>query len=508
MLAELPPTLTREFAREIARLTRALREHGAVTGAAWGLCGATALGLGLAQLGRLTPLWYRGQLLGGVALLWLLAVSAGALLGYAWPRPLPGRLRRLERELRLAERLTTAWELAQGRITAPPALAQLQAQETLETTRRSDPRAAFPLRPPRSLVYATLALGLLLAVTLWLPNPQELLLTQHAAQRQAAETAAAQLAAIRETLADSPALSDAEREAALQSLDAAIAALRDRRSTPAEQQTALAEAEHALQALRSAEAEAQVRQLSEAAPFSTEAVVQPLSEALQRGDLAAAAEYLRALTDPTSGEPLTAEEMLALADAFAQLAENLRESDAELAEQFREIAHEIYTGDIASATAAVQQAAESLSEIAEAHEPNQALEAAQAGVQQTQDHLGQAQGQAPGQASAPGQPGAATGEQAGTGPGSPGHHEDTGSSAPYGSDEAARLAGQGGEITIPREIAQGDPRLTEGAQGEARIAYREVYAVYAATAEAQMAQTAYPPALRAYVREYFSGLGE
>ncbi len=475
---------------EIARLTRALRQRGAVIGATWSICGALSLGLALALLGRLTPLWYRLHLLTGLVALLMIAIPLGALLGYAWPRPLPERLRRLERALGLAERLTTAWELARGQIAALPAMVPLQAQETLTAVRHSDPRAAFPLRPPRALMRGTLAVAALLTLALALPNPQELVLTRQIAEREAADAAAEELLAIREALAESDALAEAEREAALQALDAALATLQDRQSTPAEQQAALHEAEQALQALRSAEAAAQMQQMREAAPLSTEAVVEPLSAALQRGDLEAAAQYLRDLTDPVSGDPLTAEELLALADAFEELAANLQASDAELAEQFREIAQQMYTDDLAEAAESVQQAAAALSDIAQANAPDAALEAAQAGVQQAQDNLG------------------AAGDLAEGTPGGIGQHEDAGSSAPYGPDVAPRIEGTGGEITIPREVAEGDPRLTEGALDTPRVSYREVYAEYAAAAEAQMSESAYPPALRAYVREYFGGLGE
>lgn len=489
-----------ELRHEIARLTATLRQRGAVIGATWGICGALSLGLALALLGRLTPLWYRLHLLTGLVAMLLLAFPLGALLGYVWPRPLPGRLRRLERAMGLAERLTTAWELAQGRIAALPSLATLQAQETLAAVRHSDPRAAFPLRPPRALVRGTLLVAVLLTITLALPNPQEQVLTRRIEEQQAATAAAEELNAIREAVAESDALSAAEREAALQALDEALATLQDRQSSPAEQQAALNEAEQALQALRSAEAEAQTQRLSEAAPLSTEAVVEPLSAALQRGDIEAAAQYLRDLTDPTSGDPLTAEEMQALADAFEQLADNLQESDAELSEQFRDIAQEIYRGDMAEATEAVNQAADSLSDVAQSNAPNEDLESAQAGVQQAQDSLGQGQGQSPGAAPGSG--------QADGSPGGIGGHEDTGSGAPYGPDTAPRVEDEGGEITIPRETAEGDPRLTEGSLSAPRVSYREVYADYAAAAEAQMSENAYPPALRAYVREYFGGLGE
>ena len=93
------------------------------------------------------------------------------------------------------------------------------------------------------------------------------------------------------------------------------------------------------------------------------------------------------------------------------------------------------------------------------------------------------------------------------GSGGSGHSEDAGSSQPYGSSEASRITGQGGEITLPRQDeALGSPRTTTGLPGEARIPYQDVYATYAEAAQADLSHNVYPPALRAYVREYFNGL--
>ncbi len=517
----MPPGLD----REIARFSQALRRHRLVVGAGYGVVGALAAVLGAAIAARLTPLWHQAALL--LAAVWSVGggLCAGAMLGYLWPMPLPRRLRLFDQRLHLADRLTTAWELAQGRITAPAALVQLQRMETLDVARAIDPQPAFPLYPPRTVGVAALVLLPALALALFLANPQESVLIQREAQQQATAAAIAQLEAMQETLATNDTLSEAERAAALQALEEALATLRDRRSTPTEQQAALSAAERQLAELRSPETAAQLQWLAEATPLSSAEVVQPLAEALQRGDAEAAAAYLRDLLDPTGKRPLTAEETLALADAFQQMADALNATDPALAEQLAAAAQEIYSGDIASARAAVQQAAETLSEAAQANAANQTLAQAQAAVQQAQEGLGASQRQTtastPPQGAAA-QPGASgTQGEAGTGgqgqttgdaAGMPGsgnktHSEDAGSSQPYGSTEAPRLAGEGGEITLPRQAtASGSPRPTTGLPGEARIPYQDAYATYAEAAQADLSRNVYPPALRAYVREYFNGL--
>lgn len=109
-----------------------------------------------------------------------------------------------------------------------------------------------------------------------------------------------------------------------------------------------------------------------------------------------------------------------------------------------------------------------------------------------------------GQGAGPG--GQTGGEQSGSGTSGSSHSEDSGSSAPYGSNEASRITGKGGEITLPRQEATGDPQTVVGLPGDARIPYQDVYATYAEAAEADLNQHVYPPALRIYVREYFSSL--
>ena len=510
--------------REIARFTQALRRHSLVVGAGWGVVAALGALFAAAVAARLTPLWHQAELL--LAFVWAVGsgLFVGAAIGYVWPTALPRRLRLFDRRLHLADRLTTAWELAQGRITAPAALIQLQQTETLTAARGVDPQPAFPLRPPRAAGFAALILLPALALALFLANPQEKALIQREAQQQAAASAIAQLEAVQETLAANETLSEAERAAALKALEEALAALRDRRSTPAAQQAALSAAERQLAELRSPEAAAQLQRLAEASPLSTAEVVQPLAEALQRGDAEAAAAYLRDLLNPTGKQPLTTAETLALADAFQQMADALNSTDPELAEQLASAAQEIYSGDMDTARAAVQGAAEALSSAAQANAPDQSLEQAQAAVQQAQESLGETQRQTtsgtpaenaaaqPGASEMPGESGAGAPGQTTDGAaeipgsGSSAHSEDSGSGQPYGSAEAPRLAGQGSEITLPRQETLGAPRTTTGLPGEARIAYQDVYAAYAEAAQADLSRSVYPPALRAYVREYFDGL--
>ncbi|MFP4394767.1 MAG: hypothetical protein ACLFTI_05835 [Anaerolineales bacterium] len=509
--------MDRQLTHAIQRLTVALRSHRAVVGATWGVVAALSAGLLMAVLARIWPLWYPADI--GLGLIWAVSGGAllGALLGYGWPQPFDERLRRLDCQLQLADRLTTAWELAAERITAPEALIRLQHEQTLDTLRTIDPATVFLLRPPARALRAGAVVALLLLPALGLPNPQIAALDRRAAQQEAVAEAIEQIEATQVELAEDASLSEAERAAALQALQEALAKLQDMDSTPVERQAALTEAERQLSELRAPEAAARVQRFAQAAPLTTDATIQPLAEALAAGDLENAAAYLNSLIDP-NGEPLTAEEVLALADAFSEMADALQETDPEMAAQFREIAQEIYSGDAAGAQEAVARAAETLSEAGAANAPNETLEQAQAGLQEAQSTLRGSQAEATGasgdaqqggQPSAGGAPCASTGGGGDDANGGPGSHQDTGSSAPFGDDEMERLEGAGGEITLPRpQTEDGAPQSTIGQPGASRVPYREVYGDYIQAAEADLSRRAYPPGLRAYVRQYFSELEE
>ncbi len=527
-----------ELRFELIRFAAALRRREAVHGSVLGVIASLALGLLAALAARLVPLWELYDVL--LALLWGTLASAliGGVLGYLWPRPWPSLLRNFDRQLGLADRCITAWELTQGTIHAAPLLAQAQIQDTVRSLRRHEPQEAYSLQFTKAMRTALPVLLLLLVPALTLPNPQREALARKNAQRQAVAAAVEHITELQADLAQAPTLSEEERAEAREALNAALAALNDRHSTPEAQQAALGEAERRLAALRTPADTARVQRIASAAPLSTEEIVQPLSDALARGDLQAAADYLNRFTD-SQGRQLTPEEALALADAFNQMADSLQNQDQELASQFRSVAKEIYTGDAQGAREALQKAASTLSQAAQAEAHNQTLEQAQAQLQQAQAKIGgqqsaaaQAGGQqgsgqpGNGQSASAGQMGGGQqGNQAGqgngtqsggsngqgngdgAGAGGAGHHEDSGSSAALGEDSASRLNERGGELTIPRSVTHdGTPTKQIGMPDVSRVPYRDVYADYSQDAEAELSRRAYPPAMRSYVQQYFSGL--
>jgi hypothetical protein len=358
----------------------------------WGAAVGLGLGLLLALAARLWPLLVVWQLAALAGVLTLVGVILALVIVWLRPRALLYRARVLDCRLGLAERLTTAVEIGTGRLRATPVMAEAQLADTLDAAHRTDARALLPLRASR---WALLVMGILvvaLTVSLWLPNPQEDVLLQRAAVREAVEEQIKDLEAVKEELAEAEGLTEAEREALLQALEDAIAGLEEGRATPEEALAALSEAEQALAELQDPGAAQLQSGLERAAEgMGDSELTKDIAEALAEGDYEAAAEAL-AEYSTEAGEQLTREEELELARELAEAAEQLAEVDPELAEQLAEAAEAIETGDIAGAREAIKAAAEQMGEAGERVEREEAVEGALAELQEGREEIAEAGG--------------------------------------------------------------------------------------------------------------------
>ncbi len=494
---------------------------------AWGPWGATAglgLGLLLAVVARFTPLLTARTLAGVAGLLVLVGVMVGLAVVWMRPRLLPRLARAFDRRFGLAERLTTAVEIGAGGLMATPAMAAAQLADTLDAAVRVAPRALLPLRASRR---ALLTFGVLMAalvLSLWLPNPQEDVLLQRAAVRAAVEEQIEELEAAREEVTQLEGLTEAEREALLQALEEAIAALNaDKgRATLEEAVAALSEAEQALAELQDPAAATVQAGLERAAESMADSdLTRDIAEALAGGDYRAAAQALAAYSG-TEGERLTREEELELARELAGAAEALAESSPDgstelakvLAEQLAQAAESIERGDIAEAREAIRDAAQRMGEAGQRVRRQEAVEGTLAQLQEGREQIAQAGGPLPqplpasgrGGGQAGGQQQAASGQQA-----QPGHHEDTGTGAPYDDVYVPyRFDEEGAGVDVGREggegVPVGDAPLLAPEEGRAAVPYREVYADYAAQAGAALEGSYIPLGMKQYVRDYFSAL--
>jgi hypothetical protein len=537
-----------------------LRTQQSLLWAPRGLAIGLVVGLIVALAARLFPLFDRPVLLiiSGAAALVGFVVS---LLGvWVWPRRPLAMARRFDRTFELQERMSTAVELAEGRLPVQSAhLARSQLFDALEVADDVKPADGLPLRlQGREL----LLLGVLLAVlgaALLLPNPQTAVLKERQAIAETVEEELERLEELREEIQNDEALSEEEREALVETLTESIESLDQRGMTREEAVAELAAAEQQLREI-AAESDEQARLNEEALraageSFSTPDLSQQLGQQLSAGDFEGAAEALDNLLDP-EGDPLTPEELEALQQELSEAAEQVEETNPELAESLQQAADAVGQNDGAAAQQALSQASQQLSQssesISQSQASSQAAQQAASQAQQAQQSVAQAgqsqqqgQGQPGGQAQQAGQ-----GQQQGTGAqqsgqgqgqGQPGQTASGGAGTGEGTGQAegnpisgqmpsnndperdeerefepifspSNLGGEGGaDVGLPGQgdpsrdpVAEGD--FVENPAGEAQVPYSEVYADYADAANEALEGEYVPLGLRGLIRDYFSSL--
>jgi hypothetical protein len=536
--------------------------------AAWGLhgfmlCLALALAAGLALLfgARLLPTeFYRLLVLSALA-----GMLAGGALGFAWSFPRAKAARFFDLRFGLKERISTALELAGGQTPSevgqaagsgkPASLAARQIEDAASTARQVDPRALLPLRLRPAEILVVLVLAALAPLSVRLAGePIQAAQNQRAAEA-AVEGEAERLEELISEIEADPVLTEEQRQALTAPLEEARQQLSETRSLE-EALSALTEARDELQRLEDSEAQAQAQdlraageRLSQEMGSAEENPLQPFSEALSAGDFDAAAQALREL----QLEKSTAEEAETQARQFEAAAEALEETQPALAEELRQAAQALLTGEAQTARQALDSAAQSVEETGQAGEAAQAASQASAQVQAGQERLaeagggsaqagaqsGEGQGGQAGQGQAnagSGQSGeesqgaagsgqgessgeAQTGEEAGTNPIQSNNGPGDGGESAYDPVYAPqRLDGSSGqEIGLPgsalskqSEETGGQP-IGQGSQipgeaGSSQVPYTEVYSNYAVDYYRAIESGQVPAGLRDVVRQYFSSL--
>lgn len=508
------------LAAVLRRLGRRYRRVEAAVWAVWGLMAGLALAAVAGGVARLAPLWTMRALWGAAVALGALGGAIGGIAALVRPLPAHRLAPILDRRLSLAERLTAAVEVAQGRVRTTPRMAAAQLEETLRAVSQVDPRRELPVRFHPYVGWSLAGLSLALALLLLLPNPQEAVLAERAAVRAAIEEQVERLEAERAEVEQAEGLTETDREAILQALEEAIAALEEGRTSPEEAVAALAEAERALVPLQDPGAATVREGLERAADAMGDSdLTGEIATALAQGDYGAAARALAAFSTE-EGRPLTREEELELAQQLAEAAQALVEAAPELAQRLDEAARALERGDIGDAQVAIRQAAQEMEAAGQRVRRQQAVERTLAAVQEGRREVAQAAGTQDAQgagAQGAGRPGVGGEGAQGAGAqgvgmegvGMPGHHEDAGGGAPY--DELFvpyRVEGQGGLVELGR---QGEGGLPQGQRplpvaGRSTVPYREVYAEYAAQAYATLEESYIPLGLKQYVRDYFAAL--
>jgi hypothetical protein len=476
--------------------------------------------------------------------LWTLApfaLWAAAVVGISLLRPLPAErvARRVDRELGLKERLSTAVELESGPEPTdgpgfPIALVSLQHQDALVTARAIEPRRALPLRWQRRPLGLAALLAALIVVAALLPNPMDAVLEERAGVARAAEEQATALEKLAEQIEESQALSPEDREDLLRQLAELAEELR---ANPGDREEALAELSKLDEALRRRlDPGAAARQ---AALESLSAQLQALAQEASQEAAGSDAEALQALAEALANMEPAAQE--ALARELAALAgEASQAGDGALAQALAALAQAAQQGDAAAAAEAAQAAGQALSQAQSASAAQTELAEALARVQGSRQAIagagrtgGQAVAQGEGQGEGQGQ---GRGQSQSGGPGGGGGTQAdslpparrTGrAGAPEGEGQAGAVGAFGDQLYVPwerrtgageelvitgREGQEGQTQVREqdeplpGAETDALVPYHEVYYEYLDAASQAMDQAPIPAGLRDYVRDYFSQL--
>jgi len=374
-----------------------LRLAESLTWGPWGAVAGLGAGLLLAMAARLWPLLRARWLAGLAGLLALAGVVVGLAAAWLRPRSLAASARTFDRRFGLAERLTTAVEIGAGLLRTTPAMAGAQLADALDVAARVEPGVMLPLRASRRALLIFGVLAAALALSLWLPNPQEDVLLRRAAVRAAVEKQIEELEAARGEVAGAEGLTEAERAMLLQALEEAVAALDEGRATPEEAVAALSEAERSLAELQDPGAATVQAGMERAAEGMADSeLTRDIAEPLAGGDYQAAAQALAAYSG-TKGEMLTREEELELARELAEAAESLAESASPLegglrgvAEQLAQAAEAIERGDVAEAREAIREAAQRMGEVGERVQRQEVVESTLAELQEGREQIAQA----------------------------------------------------------------------------------------------------------------------
>lgn len=507
-----------------------------------GLLAGLLLAVLVAAAARLRPLLTNEEVGYAAAGLALAGLLAAAVLLLAQRRTLLQKARFADQTFALQERASTAVEIGAGRLEAPPALAEQQVADAARATAGVDASTRLPLRPNRQ-DWALIALAaLLLALAVWLPNPQEEILEHRRAIERTIAQQTEALEALSQEIEENEALTEEQQEALQEPVESALQELEAGDLSQEEAVATLSEAEAELRDLSAANStEALRRQLEEAGrPLTENAASQSLGGALQGGNLAQAGAAAAQLADDLPS--LDQEELSNLADSLAETADALEGADGELAQSLQEAADALREGDVAAAQEALRDASAALQQRAQQQAAEQQAaeaagqlnqgrrEVAQAGQEggQTGGQTGEGEqpgGQGEGQAQGQGQ---GQGQVDGAGAGQGGDGDGVGAGAAAGGiggesghaenvyvPDFADLSGEAGEeVELPAECIANPENCgallnetpTEFGDEASTVPYSQVFGDYRDAAYEALNDDYIPLGMKEYVRDYFSSL--
>ena len=330
-----------------------------------------------------------------LALITLGLCALGGILNilhtFIFPRSLAEKARYFDIEFGLRERVSTAFELMQGRIQTHPDIEARQIADALDHARAIDPgeRIALDFRR-RELGFLALLLVMMLALLLlpavvgedFLPAPPS----------AAVEAAQEDLREIIEAVAKDTALAEVDRQELLEALEIALERLEEEDISEEEAFAAMSQLQAELEAL-----ERKLEDTIELDQSTTEAALDALEDFMapsaaeeqslapaEEADAASNLQEMLGALDEMSQDAaqMSAEEAQAAAQALQAAAEELEQMSEAMAEQMEQLAEALANAD----SQAMQEALADLREQAEnAQEQQQQDQSARSMLEQQSD---------------------------------------------------------------------------------------------------------------------------
>jgi len=491
-------------------------------------------------IGRYIPLKTRTLGIFTPLLVWLCANTIYSLFH---SKRLSDTARLIDLELRLKERLSTAFELelkypnqiSSQPVNQPSNLPSFQYNDALATAANIEPRHAFPLRWLYRPILGSIGLLIAVLILLYLPNPMDTILAERAAVEKAAQEQAEKVEDLKEGIEQSQELTPELQAELLLKLEELARKLRE---NSGDRQKALADISKMEEELR--------RQLDPNADLrltSLEAITsQLLSLARQENPhTATPTEALEQIASELAN--LNDSNRQATVEALAQMAAQASQSgDQALAQALAAMSQSVLSGDSEATMRAAGQVNQAMDQsqndlavqstlaqsLSQLQNSSQSMaQAGQTGAQIASQKPGH--GNNPGQGNTPGQGQSGQGQSGGgtkadslppgIGAGQAGRPEDLDTGALVGDlgEEIFipwdRRPNQGEQMVIPgKDTGQGETANREnhnpsgGQLGPALIPYKQVYTQYIEAAQQAINSSDIPTAYRDLVRDYFTNL--
>ena len=436
-----------------------------------------AAGIVMAVVSRVQPWLLGGQILLITGILMVVGAVVMALVVGLWPRPGLKSAQEFDLLFGLQERVSTALELIDGRIHGDNRFLVRQVDDAWQRAHSVRPSEVMPLPWDWREWSGVLALTAALALLLVIPNPQETILNQNAAQDAAIESAAEDLQEITDTVQADTTLEPQDQQELLQVLKSSAAVLDQPNVTSEEAFAALTDAQGALESKSD-----ELNQQSAAKQASLQAATSAVQNLNPPQDQQATNPEATPETPSDAGSTLedlasklpemTEVQKQDMAESLAQTAQQLQTTSPSVAQALNQASQSLAQGDVRGAQDALQQASGDLQDAAQsadsqAQSAEQLSQSAQA-MQASANQIGQ---QSSGNQSGQPQPDAQSGQEGQQGNQQPaGANDSSGGESAQPQDQQGRSGqtSQSGQPSSAGQTGQSDqPGQQGGGQGQA-----------------------------------------